>query len=374
MLATTLSAPSPVTTRWYQDPLAAPPDTHPAPHPSRTRAWASAWQHQSAETVLAHRHLHIEDGPTSQTVSFHLTPSDGSPYWTSQETDAGTTPVWPGPVLWAGSPHAEYGGAGTASPAIARTAVTEGLRLADELGACALAFPGLDTHQANLLTTTAPRSGRPSLDLATDVAFTRSLGAGLDQWWEETPARHRRDIRRQWRRGTEGGLTLAALTGPTLDAALPRFAELANDTAGRHGTHLYGLDMLQQLTTVPGTVLLAAHDLNGNLAGGIYGWLHDSCLYLWASGIDYTHPAARYTYTWLMNDVARWAIEHGAHAIDAGRWNCQAKRRLGYRPTVLRTVVHLTALAAPSTAGALIDLSERLGTHAAPYLNAEATW
>ncbi|MFD7866967.1 GNAT family N-acetyltransferase [Streptomyces sp. NPDC059783] len=368
MPTTTLAASADVATCWHPDAFAAPPDSSAAAHPSRTRAWAAAWQRQTTETILTHRHLHLNDGTQHQTVSFHLTPADGSPYWTSQETDAGTAPVWPGPVLWAGSPHAEYGGAGTASPAIARTTVAEGLRLADELGACALAFPGLDAHQAYLLTA-APHGARPALDLATDVAFTRPLGTSLDQWWQNIPVRHRRDNRRQWRRGTEAGLTLTALTGPTLHAALSTFADLANTTADRHGTRLYGLDMLQHLTTVPGTVLLAAHDINAGLAGGLYGWIHDGCLYLWASGIDYTHPAARYTYTWLMNDVARWAIEHGAHTIDAGRWNCKAKRRLGYQPAVLRTVVHLTDSARPATATALTDLSLRLGAHAAPYLD-----
>ncbi|MER5615920.1 GNAT family N-acetyltransferase [Streptomyces sp. NPDC002215] len=373
MPATILTAPADVATHWYSDALAAPPDSHPAAHPSRTRAWAAAWQRQSTETILTHRHLHLDDGTAHQTVSFHLTPADGSPYWTSQETDAGTAPVWPGPVLWAGSPHAEYGGAGTASPATARTTVTEGLRLANELGACALVFPGLDTRQAELLAKT-PSNSRPALNLATDVVFARRLGTSLDQWWQNTPVRHRRDIRRRWRRGTEAGLTLTALTGPALHAALPGFADLANTTADRHGTRLYGLDMLQYLTTVPGTVLLAAHDTTGHMAGGIYGWLYDGCLYLWGSGIDYAHPAAHLTYTWLMNDAARWAIEHGAHTIDAGRWNCQAKKRLGYQTAVLRTVVHLTSSAPPATADALTDLSLRLGAHAAPHLAPDNLW
>ncbi|MFJ4700520.1 GNAT family N-acetyltransferase [Streptomyces sp. NPDC088768] len=368
MPASVPAASAGVTTHWYADALDAPPDSQAAAHPSRTRAWAAAWQLQSTEIVLAHRHLHLDDTTERQTVSFHLTPADGSPYWTSQETDAGITPVWPGPVLWGGSPHAEYGGAGTASPAIARTTIAEGLRLADELGACALVFPGLDPHQADLLTAT-PFGARPALDLATDIAFTRPLGTSLDQWWQDIPGRHRRDIRRQWRRGTEAGLTLTALTGRNLHQTLPAFADLANTTADRHGTRLYGLDMLQHLAAVPGTVLLAAQDMNGNLAGGLYGWVHESCLYLWSSGIDYAHPAARYTYTWLMNDSARWAIKHGVRTIDAGRWNCKAKRRLGYQPTVLRTVIHLTDSAHPTTAAALNGLSLRLGVQAAPYLD-----
>ncbi|MFJ2627690.1 hypothetical protein ACIO6T_30890 [Streptomyces sp. NPDC087532] len=265
------AAPGQVTARWHQDVTDAPADSQRPAHPSRTRAWARAWQHLTTERVTDHRHLHLDDGTLSETVSFYLTPANGSPYWTSQETDADVAPVWPGPVLWAGSPHAEYGGAGTAGPAHARTAVTEGLRLAADLRACALVFPGVDTGQATLLTDTEHRAG--VLNLATDVAFTRPLGTTLDHWWNGIPARHRREIRRQWRRGSEAGLTLAALTGSALQSALPRFASLANTTADRHGTRLYGADMFHHLATVPGTVLLTAQSSDGHLAGGLYCWL-----------------------------------------------------------------------------------------------------
>ncbi|MEE1736436.1 GNAT family N-acetyltransferase [Streptomyces sp. BE147] len=365
------AAPGQITARWHKDAIAAPADSRPAAHPSRTRAWAHAWQHLTTERVTDHRHLHLDDGVLSETVSFYLTPADGSPYWTSQETDADVAPVWPGPVLWAGSPHAEYGGAGTTSPNHARTAVTEGLRLAADLGACALVFPGVDTGQAALLTDTEHRTG--VLNLATDVAFTRPLGVAPDDWWNGIPARHRREIRRQWRRGTEADLHLAALTGSALQSALPRFALLANTTADRHGTRLYGADMFHHLATVPGAVLLTAQSSDGHLIGGLYCWLYDGCLYLWASGLDYTHPVARLTYTWLMCEAARWAIGQHAHTIDAGRWNCQAKQRLGYHATVLRTVVHLTEAASPA-ASALTELSDRLGARAAPYLNAGTLW
>ncbi|MFE2726290.1 GNAT family N-acetyltransferase [Kitasatospora sp. NPDC059327] len=366
-----------VTARWYEHPAAAPADTRRAPHPSRTRTWASAWSTLTTERILEHHHLHLTDPATgdAETVSYFLTAADGCPYWTSQETDADVPPVWSGTVLYAGnSPHAEYGGAGTATATMASATTRAGLDLAARLGASALVHPGLDRHQADRLTAAAHAAGAGQvLDLATDVAWTRTLGPTIEQWWQGMPSRQRRDIRRRWRRGTEAGLVLDPLTTSRdiLDA-VPAFAPMAAGTADRHGTRLYGSDMFEQLVAVPGTVLLAArHD--GRLVGGIYGWLYDGCLYLWASGLDYEHPAAPLVYTWLMCESARWAIDQGAILIDAGRANHLAKARLGYRPRILRTVVHLIGHQ-PDTEHALRRLSQRLGNQAAPHLPPPARW
>jgi len=365
------------TMRWHGHPAHAPADTQRAPHPSRTRAWASAWSILTTERILAHRHLHLTDPDSAEaeTVSFFLVDATGSPYWTSQETDAGIPPVWPGPVLYAGnSPHAEYGGAGTATTALAAATVRAGLNLAAELGARAVVHPGLNEAQADRLTVAARDTSAGSvLDLATDVAWTRTLGPTQEQWWQGMPSRQRRDIRRRWRRGTEAGLVLDPLTSTAeILGAVPDFAPLAAGTADRHGTALYGTDMFEQLVTVPGTVLLAARH-EGRLVGGIYGWLYDGCLYLWASGLDYEQPLAPLVYTWLMCESARWAIDQGAVLIDAGRANHRAKSRLGYRPRILRTVVHLTGHQ-PGTEHALRRLSKRLGVQAAPHLPPSARW
>ncbi|MFD0279817.1 GNAT family N-acetyltransferase [Kitasatospora sp. NPDC127111] len=364
------------TARWHEKPDDAPAGTRRAPHPSLTRAWASAWSTLTTERILDHHHLHLTDPTTceAETVSYFLTDADGSPYWTSQETDTGVPPIWRGSVLYAGSPHAEYGGAGTATAAMASATTRAGLDLAARLGASALVHPGLDQDQADRLTAAARAAGVGTvLDLATDVAWTRTLGPTLDQWWQGMPSRQRRDIRRRWHRGTEAGLVLAPLTGTRdiLDA-VPAFAPLAVGTADRHGTRLYGLDMFEQLVAVPGTVLLTARH-EGRFVGGIYGWLYDGCLYLWASGLDYEHPHGPLVYTWLMCESARWAIDQGAILIDAGRANHLAKARLGYRPRILRTVVHLMGHQ-PAIEQALRQLSQRLGDQAAPHLPTAARW
>ncbi|MFC9331416.1 GNAT family N-acetyltransferase [Kitasatospora sp. NPDC057015] len=296
-------------------------------------------------------------------MPYFLVPARGCPYWSSQETDAGVPPAWLGPVLYSGSPHGQYGGAGTSSAPLASLTARAGLDLADELGAHAVVYPGLTAEQAASLTVAGRHQGAARvLDLATDVAHVRDLGGDLDLWWNGTPAGHRRDIRRQWRRATEAGLTLVPLTGQQMLPHLPAFTDLAVGTAERHGTALYGRDLFERLAEVPGAVLLAArHD--GYLVGGLYCWLHSGCLYLWASGIDYRHPLGRHAYTWLMTEAPRWAIEQGARRIDAGRANYQAKKRLGYQPHVLRTVIHLPTNA-DTTADALTALSRRLGEQA----------
>ncbi|MEU9074521.1 GNAT family N-acetyltransferase [Kitasatospora sp. NPDC048538] len=298
-------------------------------------------------------------------MPYFLVPARGCPYWASQETDAGVPPVWLGPVLYAGSPHGQYGGAGAATAPLAQLTTRAGLDLADEYGAHAVVYSGLSTDQADRLTTAGRHQGAARvLNLATDVAHLRDLPtcSGLDHWWADTPASHRRDIRRQWRRATEAGLTLDPLTGQQMLPHLAEFTRLAVGTAERHGTALYGLDMFEHLAQVPGAVLLAARH-HGHLVGGMYAFLHNRCLYLWASGIDYQHPLGRHAYTWLMTEAPRWAMEHGAHRVDAGRANYLAKKRLGYHPQVLRTVVHLPA-EADTTADALTTLSRRLGEQA----------
>ncbi|MGW2542511.1 GNAT family N-acetyltransferase [Kitasatospora sp. NPDC001574] len=248
---------------------------------------------------------------------------------------------------------------------MAGSAAWAGLDLAEQLGAHAVVYPGLSTDQADRLAAAGRHQGAPHvLNLATDVAHVRDLDPtrGLDGWWTGTPAGHRRDIRRQWRRATETGLTLTPLTGDRMLPHLAAFTRLAVGTAERHGTALYGQDLFERLAQVPGAVLLAA-EADNHLVGGLYSWLHRSCLYLWASGIDYRHPLGRHAYTWLMTEAPRWAMEQGAHRIDAGRANYLAKKRLGYQPHVLRTVVHLPAHD-PATAAALAALSQRLGEQA----------
>jgi hypothetical protein len=372
MTASTSTRPSTVATCWYDYPGDAPDDSHPTQHPSQTRAWVGAWSELTTEQILAHRHLHVrdEEADAAQTVSFFLVKAQGSPYWTSQEVDADVPPVWPGPVLYAPSPHAEYGGAGTATNAMAAATAAAGLSLAGDLGACAVVYPGLSQEQADRLAG-APAPGG-ALDLATDVAFTRTLGATMDDWWQPMPSRHRRDIRRRWRRGGEAGLLLRSLTGGAVLTGVPSFAPLAAGTALRHGARLYEQEMFERLTAVPDAVLLTAHHEH-DLVGGLYGWLHDRCLYLWASGIDYDHLAAPLAYTWLMCESARWAIEQGATRIDAGRANYAAKIRLGHQPQVLRTVIHLTT-PQPDTAAALHAFSARLGVQATPHLSHGTRW
>lgn len=365
-------------TAWYADADQTPSDTHRPEHPSRTRAWARAWQHITTENVLAYRHAVVDDGAVRETVSFFLVPGQGSPCWTMLEIGAGTGPIWNGPVVYAGSPYAEYGGAGTATAGLAAATATAALDYATDARACAIAYPGLDPDQAARLTTAVENTGAGQvLNLGTTLAYTRRLGTGMDDWWQGIPPRYRNDARRTWRRGTEAGLVLSAHRNACLRRHIPAFTKLANGTAAKHtqGAPLYGVDMLHHLAAVPGAVLLAACDRTGRLAGAFFGWLHhhNRCLYLWAAGIDYRHAAARHVYKWLLAESARWAIGHGAARIDLGRGNHRTKAKLGCRPHLLRTVVHLPT-PDQATAGALSEMTARLGAHAAPYLEPEMTW
>ena len=368
---------------WYDTVDDAPPDTTPAPTPYRTRAWARAWQTMRTEPVLAHHHLCLEHEDTAETISCFLVGRDGGPYWRSQEADAGMTGVWPGPVLYAGcSPHAEYGGAGSATSAVATAAARAIRGLAADLGACAVVYPGLTRAQAHLLTAgaaAAAATGDTVLDVALDVAHVRPLGADMREWYAGVPAHRRGDVRRQGRRGHDAGLRLLPLAGEEVLTSeemrplLGEFTDLANSTAERHGTALYGTDMVRGLAAVPGAVLLAAM-AGDRLVGGMYGWAHAGCLYLWAGGLDHSHAAARWTYTWMVGTAGpRWAIDQGLTHIDSGRANYRAKIRMGFRPRVLRTVVHLLGQQ-PLTQDSVSELSSRIGAQAAPYLPEGVKW
>lgn len=364
---------------WYSDAVQAPADTLPPPHPSRTRQWTTAWQHITTEQVLAYRYACVSDGLVRETVPLLLVPPEGSPCWTMLESGTGTGPVWDGPVLYAGSPYAPYGGAGAATAALASATTEAALDVASELGARAVVYSGLTAPQADRLRNAATATGRGDvLDLGLTLVHTRPLGPAPDAWWEGIPARYRSEARRAWRRGVDAGLALAVHRGTDLPPYAVAFTYLANTTAAKHtgGARLYGPDHFRYLATVSGAVLLAALDPEGRMAGGFYGWFHphNRCLYLWAAGVDYAHPAARHTYKWLVAEAAAWALEHaGAIGIDFGRGNHQVKARLGCRAQILRTVVQLPGRQ-PAVRGALARMSARLGAEASTYLPLGAAW
>ena len=331
---------------WYAHAADAPP-TAPGRHISTSRAWASAWEQVTTEPVIAHRHLHLTDGTgPGDLVSYYLVKD--SPYWAAVERDAAIGPVFHAPVVYAGTPYGEYGGAGSASADTIRYAVSAGVDLVREWGAQALVVPGLTTDLAHRWTAAC----RPDADLFFDLAHVAPVHGSLEGFLTTVPsAKHAKEMRRQRRRGLEQGLRFRPLHGRAMLPYLPQFTDLAEAAACKNGGSMYGADIFTAVADIPGALLLAAeHD--GDLVGGFLCFHYREVLYLWAAGIDYPKLRTLHTYTGLMLAAVDLAAVLGATTIDAGRANYRYKRTAGFHPVALRTLAYFPTRD-PATARAL---------------------
>ena len=322
----------------------------PAESPYGSRAWMLAWQHVRTEPVLESRFLHVG----RVTAPFYLV-SD-SPAWSAFEAEAGVGPIWPGRVIFCPSPYATYG-LHLTSPEQVRAIVGHGLAWAREVGAVAAVFPGLrdpgtwmDVPGGIAVRTTGSHQApvRGSLH-----AFQGAIHS----------KRGRREFGRQWRRGTDAGLRLAALHGPEMIPVLPAFTTLARAAAERHGVALYGEDVFRAVAQVPGAVLLAANH-GRDLAGAFLALRHGQALYLWAAGLDYGSLHDLHTYSWLFAESVEYAAANGLAMIDAGRGNYLVKRRLGFTQVPLHAVCYL-ADPDPALAADLTEMSRRIAAASA---------
>jgi hypothetical protein len=345
-----------VQARWYDciaDFPAAPFPPISAEHISQTPEWAGAWEKVSTERIRAFRHMHLSSADRAELVSFYLV--DLSPFWTENEQVVGVDPVWPGPVVYAPSPYAEYGGAGAGVPEFIGHAVDGGLRLAQEWGAVALVFMNLTPAVLDRW-----RSVRqPTATVLFDVAYSAPVRGSMDAFLAAMPSSDvRREFRRQWRRGRDAGLTVRVLPGVEMRQVLAEFTGLTVETSASHGYNMYGADLFDAVAEIPGAVMLAAeHD--GTLAGGFLCLRFQNRLYTWTAGIDYGRLRELRTYGSLMYEAVNYAAETGAELIDVGRSNHVYKRRMGFTGEDLYACAYLTR-PDPELELALADLHERL--------------
>ncbi|SEM65900.1 GNAT family N-acetyltransferase [Streptacidiphilus jiangxiensis] len=341
---------------WYEDADAVPAVAEPE-QPFHTTAWTRAWEQACPEQVLSHHHLVVEHDGVRQYAAFHLTGS--SPFWARMEHDAGMSVAWPGPVLFAGSLYAEYGGAATTSDAMLAATLGAGLDLARELGAAALMVPNLTPVLAARFQWARPAD----VAVFTDLAFSADARGGIEGLASRAGSRRvMRDLLRQHRRGTDAGLALKVLHGPEMLPWLGRFATLAGASAERHGTALYTRGMFPHLAAVPGAVMLAAFH-EGDLVGGFLGFVHKDRVHLWTAGVARERQRDLRTYSWLIAEALDWADAEGIALVDIGRGNTVWKRRHGFLASELHTLVHLTAPAPKFAAGAA-ELGSRIRSFA----------
>ncbi|MEY9961791.1 GNAT family N-acetyltransferase [Streptacidiphilus sp. MAP5-52] len=330
---------------WFRDTRDLPPVAQ-ADQPFHTAAWAHAWERACPEQVLSHHHLVVQDEGTRHYAPFHLTAS--SPFWARMEHDAAMSVPWPGPLLFAGSLYAEYGGAATGSDAALAAVLGAGLDLARELGAAALVVPNLTAP----LAARAQRARPADATVFTDLAFSASAAGGIEGHAARAGNRRvMRDLLRQHRRGTDAGLRFKALHGADMLPHLDRFAQLAGAGAERHGTALYRADMFPYLSAVPGAVMLAAFH-EDQLVGAFLGFVHKDRVHLWTAGVDRERQRELRTYTWLIAEALNWADASSIAVVDIGRGNASWKTRHGFTAAELHTHVHLTGPAPQFTTDA----------------------
>lgn len=322
-------------------------------NPFATRDWTLAWRNVRTEAVRATRILHVTADGESCVAALHLVGQ--SPAWSAFEAEAGVPAVWPGPVVYAPTPYATYGGLGSSCPAVIREVIAQGLCWAREAGACAFVAPGLRADQARQWGNAAP-SGAAVRTTASHEAPVRGSMAAFQA---AIPShRARKEFGRAWRRGRDAGLRLGVLPGAEMGRVISDFTDLASAAAHRHGTPLYGPDVIRAVASVPGAVLLAAWH-RSRLAGGFLCLRHDRVLYLWAAGLDYERLHDLHTYGWLLAEAVRYAAAWGAVTIDAGRGNYTVKRRLGFTQVPLYALCYLAG-DDPEIAAALAGMGRRI--------------
>ncbi|MFC6083853.1 GNAT family N-acetyltransferase [Sphaerisporangium aureirubrum] len=320
---------------WYEQVADLPEMPIWAEHITLTPHWAAAWEKVTTEQVRDFRHLLLSDGDDAELVSYYLV--DHSPFWTENEQVVGVDPVWPGPVVYAPSTYAEYGGAGAKRTDFIAEAVDRGLELTREWGAVALVFSNLTPDVLSRWSAIRPTS----MSVLFDVAYFAPIGQSIEDFLAMRPGSNvRREFRRQWRRGMDAGLKVRRLFGTEMVPVLDEFAALTVDTSAAHGYNMYGADLFHAVAEVPGAIMLAAeHD--GTLAGGFLCLRHGNRLSAWTAGIDYPRLRNLHTYGTLAYEAVSYAVDSGAAIIDMGRSNHLYKQRLGLTGVDLYAGVYL---------------------------------
>lgn len=353
VLSVRLAAQDEVHAVWYDHVSELPDVPVHAEHITLTPQWAGAWEKVRTERIRAYRHLLLSAGGHSELASFYLV--DHCPFWTENEQVVDMDPVWPGPVVYAPSPYAEYGGPGASLPEFIAQAVDRGLETARAWGAVALVFSNVTPDV--LRRWAAIR--QPHASVLFDVAYSGPVGGSVDAFVKTIPSSNMRsEFRRQWRRGQDAGLRIRVLHGTEMMPVLDDFAALTVDTSQSHGYNMYGEDLFHAVATVPGAVMLAAEH-SGHLAGGFLCLRYGNRMSAWTAGIDYARLKDLHTYGSLTYETIAYAAETGAEVIDMGRSNHTYKRRLGLSGEDLYACVYLPTQD-PALLGTLARLHRKL--------------
>lgn len=334
-----------VMSRWVDSAELVPADVFDGRYFCTTVGWTRAWEHVRTERVRAFRHLVLEGGQVPELVPYFLV--DYSPVWHGYEKTAGVPPIWSDPVVYSSTVYGVNGGAGGTSADYRVRAIDMGLEQATRWGAEALVFSNLQGWEIDAWSAVRPSGHAVLLDLA----YEAPLNAVESEFIARMPSKVRRELARQWRRATESGVQLRALEGQHMRPYLEEFTRLAIDSSEQHTDNIYGPEMIRNLVSVPGAVLLVA-EYEDTMAGGFLCFHYRGRFSLVIAGLDYERLHTLNTYAFLMYESLRYASANEAGVIDVGRCNYAYKERHGFEGKDVWALVFQTG-AGPDASGAL---------------------
>lgn len=334
-----------VTSRWVDSAELVPAEAFNGRYFCTTVAWTRAWEHVRKEQVRAFRHLVLEGGEVPELVPYFLV--DSSPVWQGYEKTAGVPPIWSGPVVFSSTVYGVNGGAGGTSADYRARAIYLGLKQAARWGAEALVFSNLRGWEVDAWSAARP-SGHVVL---LDIDYEAPLSAAESEFIARMPSKARRELARQRRRATDSGVRLRALEGQAMRPCLEEFARLAIDASEQHTDNIYGPEMISNLVSVPGAVLLVA-EYEETMAGAFLCFHYRGRFSLVIAGLDYKRLHSLNTYAFLMYESLRYASAKEADIIDVGRCNYAYKERHGFEGKDVWALVFQTG-EGPDASGAL---------------------
>lgn len=153
------------------------------------------------------------------------------------------------------------------------------------------------------------------------------------------PRDGRSEIRRQRRKIAEHGI------GVTIDAPpfddLEEVGRLCHATTARRGTpdYLPAARLARFLAACGDLVRIISVRAAGRRVGVGILLVEDRTVHFWLAGMDYSIDTFS-PYTATFEAVFRFAFDHGCSRIECGRLNERIKRRFGFTPQPLYSIVH----------------------------------
>lgn len=292
--------------------------------------WLRTWESVGIERRDRHVYVTTDD---AEVLPLYRT--SHSPFWFGYEAQSGIAPLSEHPIVFAGSTYSMYTKRGAVPSGLVRGAYSTAMSWIEEGGL--LVVPNVTEEGAE---SWQREAGAPVGRILLDRTYHCDVAASLDDHLGRLPNKLRRDVQRRMRRSEERGMRFRVIDGAEAAALIPDTLPLTVGTTDEHAwPPLYDEPTLTTLLTVPGAVLAVAQ-VDGELVGTFFGFVHGDEVTFLCGGVDYTRLTELSTYVVLMYGCTRWACEQGLKRIEWGRDNYRFKQRHGLDSTDLWALVY----------------------------------